>query len=59
MILYFRTRFLLILEIQYFSLFFLFQLHLPRPPGNITFEIPARELYCPEMISGLRCETTN
>ena len=46
-ILYFRTRFLFILEIQYFPLFFLFQLNLPRPPGNITFEIPVRELYMP------------
>jgi hypothetical protein len=53
-VLYFRTRFLLILEIQYFLLFFLFKLQLPRPPENITtFEIPARELYCPVTISGL------
>ena len=46
-ILYFRTKFLLILEIQYFSLFLLFQLHLPHPEGNITFEIPVHELYYP------------
>jgi hypothetical protein len=35
-LLYLRTRFLFILEIQYFSLFFLLQLHLPRPPRIIT-----------------------
>jgi hypothetical protein len=25
----------------------------PCPPGNIAFEIPAREIYCPVTISGL------
>ena len=58
---YFRTKFLLILEIQYFLLFFLFWLHLPRPSGNITscricstFEIPTRKLYCLVTISDLK-----
>ena len=58
-ILYFRTRFHLILEIQYYSLFCLFYLHLPRPPGNIAFEIPARELYWPVMFSGLSQSIVN
>ena len=59
-ILYFRTRFLLILEIQYFSLFFsvLSSLATPTRKYNLvrdffTFEIPARDLYCPVTISGL------
>ena len=58
-ILCFRTKFLLILEIQYFSLFFLFKLHLPRPPGIITFEIPVRELYSPVTIFGLNKSIVN
>ena len=59
-ILYFRTRFLLILEIQYFSLFFSILASIATPTRNynlvrdfFTFEIPARELYCPVTISGL------
>jgi hypothetical protein len=35
------------------------ELDLPRPPGNITFEIPARELYCPVTISGLSQSIVN
>ena len=59
-ILYFRTRFLLILEIQYFALFFsiLASLATLIRKYNLVqdffkLEIPARELYCPVTISGL------
>jgi hypothetical protein len=59
-ILYFRTIFLLILEIQYFALFFsiLASLATLTRKYNLVrdffkLEIPARELYCPVTISGL------
>ncbi len=59
-ILYFRTRFRLILEIQYFALFFsiLAALATLIRKYNLVrdffmLEIPGRELYCPVTISGL------
>ena len=59
-ILYFRTRFLLILEIQYFALFFsiLASLATLIRKYNLVrdlfkLEIFAGELYCPVTISGL------
>ena len=42
-----------------FRYLFLFELRLPLQPGNITFEIPLRELYCTVTISGLNQSIVN